>query len=205
MVSKEDKKAAFILLGLAAVGLIVRLVAGGDGAPGAVLYRDELSDTVSRDTLAAQAARLARPLVSGERIDIDKASVVELTRLPRIGPSLAARIVSDRERNGPFGSPAGLGRVSGVGPKLLEGIEPFSQFSGRPVTRSGQSAEARIRINVATAEQLASLPGIGMVKAQAIVDDRSRRGRYGTLEDLSRVRGIGAATIERLRPLVVVP
>lgn len=205
MVSKDDKKAACILLGLAAVGLVVRLATGGGTAPGAVLYRAGASDTLSRDTLAAQAARLARPLAPGERIDIDRASAVELTRLPRIGPGLAARIVSDRENLGPFGSLEGLDRVSGVGPRLLAEIAPFSQFSGRQRARLGRPAEPRIRLNLATAEQLASLPGIGKVRAQAIVDDRSQRGRFGTLEDLARVRGIGAATLERLRPLVVVP
>ena len=205
MVTKDDRKAAFILLGLAAVGLVVRLAVGGGIAPGAVLYRATSPDTLVRDSLAAQASRLARPLAPGERIDIDRAPAAELTRLPRIGLGLAARIISDRESQGPFGSLAGLDRVSGIGPTLLEAVAPFSQFSGRARARPDQSALTRIRLNFATADQLASLPGIGMVRAQAIVDDRSHHGRYGSLEDLTRVRGIGIATIERLRPLVVVP
>jgi len=205
MVSKDDRKAAFILLGLAAVGLVVRLAVGSGIAPGAVLYRATNSDTIVRDSLAAQASRLARPLAPGERIDIDRAPAAELTRLPRIGPGLATRIISDRESRGPFGSLAGLDRVSGVGPTMLEAVAPFSRFSGRPRAQPGQSAATRIRLNFATADQLASLPGIGMVRAQAIVDDRSHHGRYGSLEDLVRVRGIGPATVERLRPLVVVP
>jgi competence protein ComEA len=59
-------------------------------------------------------------------------------------------------------------------------------------------------LNTATAADLEQLPGIGPAKALAIVEDRRRNGRYGTIEDLSRVRGIGAATIERLRSLVTV-
>ena len=205
MVSKDDRKAAFILLGLAAVGLVVRLVVGGGGAPGAVLYRATDSDTLVRDSLVAQASRLARPLAPGERIDIDRASAAELTRLPRIGPGLAARIVSDRDSKGPFGSLEGLDRVSGIGPTVLEAVAPAARFSGQRRAQTGRSGATRIRLNSATAEQLTSLPGIGMVRAQAIVDDRSNHGRYRTVEDLARVHGIGAATVERLRPLVVVP
>lgn len=70
----------------------------------------------------------AAPLI----IDVDIAAPVELDRLPRIGPVLAARIVNDREANGPFGSLVELQRVSGVGPKLAETIRPYVTFSGRP-------------------------------------------------------------------------
>ena len=205
MISREDRKAALILLGLAAVGLAVRLFTGGAVAPGAVLYSATSSDSIERDSLAAQASRLARPLEPGELIDVDRASAAELTRLPRVGPGLAARIVSDRERGGSFGSLDGLDRVSGVGPTLLDAVAPFARFSGVVRDRSSRNRETRIHVNSATAELLASLPGIGMVRAQAIVEDRSRNGRYHKLEDLVRVRGIGVATVERLRPLVVVP
>ncbi|WP_233440338.1 ComEA family DNA-binding protein [Modicisalibacter coralii] len=55
-----------------------------------------------------------------------------------------------------------------------------------------------IDVNTATAEQLAQLPGIGEVKAQAIVADRKANGDYQTVQDLARVDGIGDATIEGL-------
>ena len=205
MVSKDDRKAALILLGLAAAGLVVRLAAGGTGAPGAVLYRATSPNALNRDSLGAQASRLARPLNVGERIDIDRASATELTRLPRVGPGLAARIVSDRESGGSFGSLEGLDRVVGVGRTLLDAVAPHALFSGSAPARAGAPRAKRIPINTATAEQLTALPGIGLVRAQAIVDDIKRNGRYRKLEDLTRVRGIGAATVERIRPLAVVP
>ena len=205
MVSREDKKAALILLGLAALGLAVRLAVGGGGPPGAVLYSAGTGDTPSRDSLAAQATRLGTPLLPGEKIDVDEASVTELTRLPRIGPGLARRIVSDRDVKGSFGTLEGLGRVSGIGPSVLAAVEPYAEFSGRVRAKTGRASVERVRINFATVEQLAALPGIGPAKARAIVDDRESHGRYRTVEDLARVRGIGAATVERLRPLVVVP
>lgn len=74
---------------------------------------------VAGDRGSRPAAALA-PLV----IDLDRADAVELDLLPGIGPALAARIVEDREANGPFGSPEGLGRVRGIGPAIVEGVRP---------------------------------------------------------------------------------
>jgi competence protein ComEA len=79
---------------------------------------------------ARRAASLARPLAPGERIDLDRADVTEITRLPRIGPALAQRIVSWRAEHGPFGSLARLDSVSGVGPHLLDAVRPWVMFSG---------------------------------------------------------------------------
>ena len=73
---------------------------------------------------------LARPLVPGERIDVDRADVTELTRLPRVGPALAQRIVAWRERHGPFRVLVRLDSVSGIGPAMLDAIRPYVTFSG---------------------------------------------------------------------------
>ena len=74
---------------------------------------------------ARRAAQLARPLLPGERIDIDRADVSEITRLPRVGPALAQRIVAWRTEHGPFGTLSRLDSVPGVGVKLLDAIRPF--------------------------------------------------------------------------------
>jgi competence protein ComEA len=74
---------------------------------------------------ARRAAQLSRPLMPGERIDLDQADVSEITRLPRVGPALAQRIVAWRSEHGPFGSLARLDSVPGVGAKLLDAIRPF--------------------------------------------------------------------------------
>ncbi len=58
----------------------------------------------------------------------------------------------------------------------------------------------KININTATQAQLETLPGIGPTKAQAIIAGRP----YATVDDLTRVKGIGPATLEKLRPQVTV-
>lgn len=62
-------------------------------------------------------------------LDVDRATAAELEALPGVGPALAARIVAERERSGGFGSLAGLDRVRGVGPALLEQVAPLVTFS----------------------------------------------------------------------------
>ena len=55
-----------------------------------------------------------------EKININKASAVELTQLKRIGPKLSERIVEYREKHGPFERPEDIVQVRGIGPKTFE-------------------------------------------------------------------------------------
>jgi competence protein ComEA len=192
--------AAFLLL-LAAAGLLARVLVGDGAPPGALLYRAADVPRPSRDSVSTKALQFGRPLSPGERIDVDRAAAQDLARLPRIGPALAARIVSDRELHGTFGSIEELDRVSGIGPVVLQGLRPHVAFSGRPPR--GRSGTDFVRLNTASAEVLAQLRGIGPARAQEIIADRKRRGPFRTLDELARVRGIGPATVARLRGLAV--
>jgi competence protein ComEA len=60
--------------------------------------------------------------VSGQLVDLNRADETALEALPGIGPKTAARIVADREANGPFGAVEDLMRVSGIGEKKLEAL-----------------------------------------------------------------------------------
>ena len=62
----------------------------------------------------------------------------------------------------------------------------------------------RIDPNIATAQELDRLPGIGPVAAQAIVAERERSGPFRDVGDLSRVRGIGPATVAKLERHIAV-
>ncbi len=61
----------------------------------------------------------AERLALGLPLDLNRASAEELAAVPGIGPALAARIVEDRARRGPFPSLDDLRRVRGVGPARL--------------------------------------------------------------------------------------
>jgi competence ComEA-like helix-hairpin-helix protein len=61
-------------------------------------------------------------------------------------------------------------------------------------------AELRIDINQAGDQEFALMPGIGPVLARRIVEDRRLNGRFASLDDLTRVRGIGEKTVAAMKP-----
>ena len=200
-----ETRALLLLLALAVAGQGVRYLLTKPGeSPGGVQLLATLppgSPRAQRDSAMLQG----RPLSSGETIDVDRAPLAALTRLPRVGPRLAKAILADRTDHGPFGSLAGLDRVPGIGPALLQILEPHVVFSGAGALRaegpgsSGPRGAAPLNINSATVQQLDSLPGVGRAKAAAILRYRDEHGPFSAVEQLGQVPGFGAAAVERLR------
>ena len=128
----DDRRAALLLAVLALAGAAVRLALAPAtaAAPGDVRLVSVDTPPGGLAATARTAARLARPLLPGERVDLDRADVTEITRLPRIGPAFAQRIVAWREQHGSFGGLARFDSVPGVGPKLLESLRAYVMFSG---------------------------------------------------------------------------
>jgi competence ComEA-like helix-hairpin-helix protein len=58
----------------------------------------------------------------------------------------------------------------------------------------------RVDVNAAGVDEIALLPGIGRAIAGRIVRDRTERGPFASVDELRRVKGIGASTVERVRP-----
>ncbi|WP_018599260.1 ComEA family DNA-binding protein [Mycobacterium sp. 155] len=80
-----------------------------------------------------------------------------------------------------------------------------SVTGGSTTTSSGPAAPGApgpVDLNTATVEQLDALPGVGPVTAAAIVAWRDTHGRFGSVDQLGEVDGIGQARLEKLRPLV---
>ena len=59
-----------------------------------------------------------------------------------------------------------------------------------------------LNINTASAEELQTLPNIGVQMAQRIVDYRTQHGKFASVAALQDVKGIGAKTLEKIRPFV---
>lgn len=71
------------------------------------------------------------------------------------------------------------------------------------VSRKREATPTRpIGLNTASAAQLESLPRVGPKMAQRIVEYRAIRGGFRRVEELREVKGIGAKTLEQLRPFV---
>ncbi|HYZ76091.1 MAG TPA: helix-hairpin-helix domain-containing protein [Gaiellaceae bacterium] len=67
---------------------------------------------------------------------------------------------------------------------------------------TGGAAAGPVHLNSATVEQLDTLPGVGPVTAQKIVDYRQKHGAFSSVDELDAVPGIGPARLDELRDLV---
>ena len=215
----SEHRALLLLLAVGVTGQGVRLALGSAGEPPgqvSLLATDRQADPGRhRDSAVAAMA----PLAPGERVDVDRATPRELARLPRVGPALAKAIVADREARGAFGTLEGLDRVAGIGPRLLEALEPHVQFSGAPadrrVGRAGSQEPPRlpesppsgcpIDPNLASVNDFDALPGIGPALAQRIAAYRESHGPFAEIDGLTQVPGIGPAILARIRPCLIVP
>lgn len=59
-----------------------------------------------------------------------------------------------------------------------------------------------LNINTASVDELQTLPNIGEATAQRIIDYRTQHGDFSSVDDIQNVRGIGAKTLEKLRPFI---
>lgn len=65
-------------------------------------------------------------------------------------------------------------------------------------------AGSLVNLNTATAEELMTLTGIGPSKAEAILSYRTENGNFQSIEDLTKVTGIGDKTFEKLKEAITV-
>ncbi|MCS6898676.1 MAG: helix-hairpin-helix domain-containing protein [Myxococcales bacterium] len=72
-----------------------------------------------------------------------------------------------------------------------------------PPAPSGVLPDGRVVLNLASEEEIQKLPGLGPSRARAIVELRKRRGKFRSLSELLRVKGIGRKTLAKLTHKVV--
>jgi competence protein ComEA len=86
----------------------------------------------------------------------------------------------------------------------LLGWRWYDDHRGMQPTEQFQETTLRIDLNRASRAELLQLPGVGPQTADHILAYRDSKGRFKKVEDLKGVKGIGDATLKKLRPWLIV-
>jgi competence protein ComEA len=184
---------------LSALALAFALVLGADYA----VRGQATSKTPDTAKVKSKADAKAKVL-----LDLNKASAEELAdTLPGVGPATAKKIVDGR----PYTTVDDLAKA-GVSAKVIDGIRPLVTVGAAPpaekakgkTPKTGTTAKPApgklVNLNTAPKEELDALPGIGPVKAQAIIDARP----FKTIEDVMKVKGIKQGEFSKIKDLITV-
>ncbi|MGH3877059.1 MAG: helix-hairpin-helix domain-containing protein [Actinophytocola sp.] len=133
--------------------------------------------------------RVARPGLITLRDGARVADALEAAGGPARGVNLGGLNLARR---------LGDGEQIYVGVPTPAGAEPPAGASG-----AGEPGEGSVDLNSATLTSLDTLPGVGPVTAQRILDWRTQHGRFASVDQLREVDGIGPTRFARLKDLVV--
>lgn len=85
---------------------------------------------------------------------------------------------------------------------VLQESKKVRKSSKKKKADTSKITSGSININTASARQLERLPGIGPALAGAIVEYRNANGRFATIVDIQRVKGIGKKKYEKMKLLI---
>jgi competence protein ComEA len=140
------------------------------------------------------------------RVVVDVVGAVRRPGLYRLAHG--ARIADALTRAGGATAKADLAQVNLAAP-LADGEQVVVPRRGAGIAAPGAGSApaggpaAPVQLSTATLEQLDSLPGVGPVTAQKILDYRQEHGAFQSVDELDAVSGIGPKRLEQLRELVV--
>jgi competence protein ComEA len=139
------------------------------------------------------------------RVVVDVVGAVRRPGMYRL--EQGSRIADAVARAGGATGKADLAQVNLAAP-LTDGEQVVVPKRGAPgavgagAGAGGGASTGPVHLSTATLDQLDSLPGIGPVTAQKILDYRAKHGAFSSVDELDAVPGIGPSRMDQLRDLV---
>lgn len=150
------------------------------------------------------------PVHSGQRGGSIVVSVVGKVTAPGlVTVAEGARVADVIRAAGGASSGVNLGGLN-LARRVTDGEQIYVGVPAPPDAQAGPQPDApappggKIDLNTASPSQLDTLPGVGQVTAQRIVEWRTKHGRFASVDQLREIDGIGATRFGRLRELVAV-
>lgn len=138
-------------------------------------------------------------------VNLNTASEDELLMLPGMSRPLAQEILYYRQSKQGFQRIDELLRISGIHPDLLKKIRSDLSLETCPqLCPEIVSKQDPVNLNLATYDQLCSIPGLTPLLVGRILQRRERKGPFQFVEDLLKIKGIDYIVLARLRPFVFI-
>ena len=144
-----------------------------------------------------------QPVDVRNAMNINRASEDELLLLPGITSSIAQNLVEYRQRVGGFKQTDEMLRVNGMNGKIFQRIRSDISLGVPPVSAEDQHSNL-INLNLASHDELCSLPGLTPILVQRILQRRERKGNFQFIEDLLQIKGIDYFVLARIRSRLTV-
>lgn len=155
------------------------------------------ADFLLRDTAGADSPGLRAVQDEGSLIAVHVKGAVAEPGLYWLAPD--SRVDDAVQAAGGALAEADLDNVN-LAAFVSDGSQLYVPFAGE----SEDAVSGPLNINTATEAQLEALDGIGETKARAIVEYRESHGDFASVEQLTRVDGIGDATLDKIREQICV-
>lgn len=132
-------------------------------------------------------------------------SIKEITKVKGIGPKIFEEI---KEMITVGNIPSGSIKVKGKSVRVQEwNPKPILKEDIGSITVKGSAnlqQKLKIDLNTASAEEIDTLPGIGPIIANRIIEYRKTHGIFQTIEEITNVKGIGVKTFEKIKEMITV-
>lgn len=133
------------------------------------------------------------PKTFAQKIDLNQATATQLQKVYGVGEKLSERIITYREKfNGGFIADVQLAEVWGLNPEVIERItNDFTVKTPRPITM--------YNLNSATRDELVKIQYIDYEIANNIIEERTLREGFKTLDELTKVEDFPVSKIEIIK------